>query len=109
MREGSAIGWSDVGAVCNFNLKEKGGLMITRLLKRKVVSDKVIAHFCQIVCSVVAGMVLVFGFLRLPTLELDEAQLFAACTRTLLLAGVFIVLGFQCRAWRRAGGAREKG
>ena len=76
--------------------------MITQLLKRSVASDKLVAHLCQIVCSVVAGLVLVFGFRRLPALELTEAQLFSACVQTLLLAGVFIILGFQCRAWRRA-------
>ncbi len=76
--------------------------MITRLLQWKVVSEKAVAHFCQIVCSLVAGLVLMFGFLRLPALELDETQLFSACVQTLFLAGVFIILGFQCRAWRRA-------
>ena len=76
--------------------------MITRLLKQRVASDKVVAHFCQIICSVVAGLVLMFGFLRLPALELAEPQLFSACVQTLFLAGVFIILGFQCRAWRRA-------
>lgn len=76
--------------------------MITRLLKQRVASGKVVAHFCQIVCSVVAGLVLVFGFRRLPAMELAEAQLFSACVQTLFLAGVFIILGFQCRAWRRA-------
>ena len=76
--------------------------MITQLLKQRVASDKAVAHFCQIVCSVVAGLVLMFGFLRLPALELTEPQLFSACVQTLFVAGVFIILGFQCRAWRRA-------
>ena len=84
------------------NAKEKGQFMITQLLKQRVASDKAVAHFCQIVCSVVAGLVLMFGFLRLPALELTEPQLFSACVQTLFLAGVFIILGFQCRAWRRA-------
>ena len=75
--------------------------MITQLLKQSVVSDKAVAHFCQMVCSVVAGLVLGFGFLRLPALELAEAQLFSTCVQTLCLAGVFIILGFQCRAWSR--------
>jgi hypothetical protein len=75
--------------------------MLAQLLKQRVASDKAAAHFCQIVCSVVAGLVLVFGFHRLPALELAEPQLFSACVQTLFLAGVFIVLGFQCRAWRR--------
>ena len=82
------------------NTKEKGQFTITQLLKQRVASDKAVAHFCQIVCSVVAGLVLVFGFRRLPTLELTEPQLFSACVQTLLLAGVFIILGFQCRAKR---------
>ncbi len=76
--------------------------MITQLLKRRVASDEALAHFCQIVCAAVAGLVLVFGFLRLPSLEFAEAKLFSACVQTLFLAGVFVVLGFQCRAWRRA-------
>ncbi len=76
--------------------------MITQLLKRRIASDKAVAHLCQMVCAVVAGAVLVFGFLRLPALELTEAQLFSACVQTLLLASLFIILGFQCRAWRRA-------
>ena len=76
--------------------------MINQLLKQRIASDRGMAHFCQIACSVVAGLVMVFGFLRLPELELAEAQLFSACVQTLFLAGVFIILGFQCRAWRRA-------
>jgi hypothetical protein len=76
--------------------------MITQLLKQRVASDKGVAHFCQIVCAVVAGLVLVFGFRRLPALELTESQIYSALTSTLLLAGVFVILGFQCRAWRRA-------
>jgi len=84
------------------NTKEKDHFMITRLLRRKITSEKRLAHICQIVCSLVAGLVLIFGFLRLPTLELTEAQLFSTCVQTLLLAGVFIILGFQCRAWRRS-------
>jgi hypothetical protein len=82
--------------------KEKGQFMIMQLLKRKIASEKQIAHFCQIVCSLVAALVLIFGFLRLPALELTEAQLFSACVQTLVLAGVFIILGFQSRAWRRS-------
>ncbi len=76
--------------------------MITRLLKQRVISEKAVAHFCQIMCAVVAGLVLVFGFRRLPTSELTAFQLFAACVQILFLAGVFIIIGFQCRAWRRA-------
>ena len=84
------------------NVKEKGQSMITQLLKQRVASDKAVAHFCQIVCSIAAVSVLVFGFRRLPALELAEAQLFSTCVQTLFLAGVFVILGFQCRAWRRA-------
>ena len=76
--------------------------MITQLLKQRVASDRGVAHFCQIVCSVVAGLVMVFGFRRLPAMELTEAQLFSTCVQTMFLAGVFIILGFQCRAWKRA-------
>jgi hypothetical protein len=76
--------------------------VITQLLKMKVVSDKRVAHFCQIVSAVVAGLVLVFGFRRLTTLELTEVELFATSVQTLFLAGVFIIIGFQCRVWRRA-------
>jgi len=87
--------------------------MIMRILKGTVVSDKSVAHFCQVVCSVVAGLVMVLGIRRLTILELDEAQLYFAMTGTLFLSGVFIVLGFQCRAWRRASchviGKREIG
>ena len=72
------------------------------MLKKTVVADKSVAHFCQIVCSITSGLVLVFGIRRLADMDLTEAQLFSTMSATLLLAGVFIVLGFQCRAWRRA-------
>jgi hypothetical protein len=75
--------------------------MIAQILKRTVIADKSVAHFCQIICSIVAGLVMVLGFRKLAELELAEAQLFSAMTGTLLLTGVFIILGFQCRAWRR--------
>jgi hypothetical protein len=75
--------------------------MIIRTLRRTVVADKTVAHFCQILCSLLAGLVMVFGIRRLSELNLTEAQLFSALTGTLLLSGLFIVLGFQCRAWRR--------
>jgi hypothetical protein len=76
--------------------------MIIQTLKRTVVADKGVAHFCQIICSVVAGLVMVFGIRRLTAMDLTESQLYTAMTGTLFLTGVFIVLGFQCRAWRRA-------
>ena len=76
--------------------------MITQLLKRTVLADKSVAHVCQIICAVVAGLVLLFGFRKLAELDLSEAQLFSASIQTLFLAGVFIILGFQCRAWKRA-------
>ena len=88
--------WRDVSS------KQKGQSMITQLLKWTVLADKSVAHICQIICSIVAGLVLLFGFRRLAELELSEAQLFSASIQTLFLAGVFIILGFQCRAWRRA-------
>ena len=76
--------------------------MIIQTLKRTVVADKSVAHFCQIVCSIVAGLVMVFGIRKLAAMDLTEPQLYTAMTGTLFLTGVFIVLGFQCRAWRRA-------
>ena len=76
--------------------------MIVKMLKRTVVADTSMAHFCQIVCAMVSGLVLVFGFRRLAELDLTESQLYTAMTGTLFLAGVFTILGFQCRAWRRA-------
>jgi hypothetical protein len=76
--------------------------MIIQTLKRTVVADKNVAHFCQIICSIAGGLVMVFGIRRLVELDLTEAQLYTAMTGTLFLAGVFIVLGFQCRAWRKA-------
>ena len=76
--------------------------MLVKMLKRTVVADKSVAHFCQIVCSIVSGLVLVFGIRRLAESDFAESQLYTALTSTLLLAGVFIILGFQCRAWRRA-------
>ncbi|HWW00461.1 MAG TPA: hypothetical protein VNZ64_12245 [Candidatus Acidoferrum sp.] len=76
--------------------------MMIQTLKRTVLADKSVAHFCQMVCSMVAGLVMVFGIRRLAVLDLTEAQLFSAMTGTLLLTGVFILLGFLCRAWRRA-------
>ncbi len=75
---------------------------MTRLLQKRILSDKKVAHLCQMLCAVVAGLVLVVGFGRLPALDLSEAQLLAACVQILFLAGVFIIIGFQCRAWRRA-------
>jgi hypothetical protein len=82
--------------------KQKGEFMIIQTLKRTVVADKSVAHFCQIVCSIVVGLVLVLGIRRLAGLDLDEAQLYSAMTSTLFLTGVFIILAFLCRAWRRA-------
>jgi hypothetical protein len=79
--------------------------MIMQTLKRTIVADKAVAHFCQIVCSLAGGLVLMLGILKLAVLDLDEAQLFSALTGTLLLTGVFIILGFLCRAWRRAAWA----
>ncbi len=76
--------------------------MIIQTLKRTVVADKSMAHLCQIVCSMVAGLVMVFGIRRLSVMDLTEAQLFSAMTDTLLLTGLFIGLGFLCRAWRGA-------
>jgi hypothetical protein len=76
--------------------------MITQLLKRSVVADKTVARICQIICSIVGGLVLAQGIRRLATLDLDEAQLYTALTGTLFLSGVFIVLAFLCRAWQRA-------
>ena len=76
--------------------------MMRRMLKRTVVADKSVAHFCQILCSIAAGLVLTFGIRRLAELDLTESQLFCAMTGTVLLTGVFVVLGFQCRAWRMA-------
>jgi hypothetical protein len=82
--------------------KEKGQFMIIQTLKRSVLADKSVAHFCQIVCSIVGALVMGLGIRKLAALDLTEAQLFVAMTGTVLLTGVFIVLGFLCRAWRRA-------
>ena len=76
--------------------------MIIQLLKRKVASDKSVAHVCQIICSIAAGLVLVLGIRRLAELELTESQLFLTLIGTLLLAGLFIVLAFLCRIWRKS-------
>ena len=75
---------------------------MTQILKKTVVPDRSVAHFCQIICSIVSALVLVFGIRRLVEMDLTEAQLYSALTGTLLVAGVFIVIGFQCRAWKRA-------
>lgn len=75
--------------------------MIVKMLKRTVVADQSVAHFCQIVCSIVSGLILVFGLRRLAGLDLAEYQLYTAMTGTLMLACAFTILGFQCRAWRR--------
>jgi hypothetical protein len=80
--------------------KLKGQFMIIQIFKRTIVADGSVAHVCQIICSIVAGLVTVLGFRRLAELQLTEAQLFSAMTSTLLLTGVFISLGFLCRAWR---------
>jgi len=81
--------------------KSKDQFMIIQTLKRPVAADKSVAHFCQIVCSIAAGSVMIFGIRRLAETDLTEAQLFSAMSSTLLLSGLFIVLGFLCRAWRR--------
>jgi uncharacterized membrane protein SirB2 len=75
--------------------------MIIQRLKRTVVAERNAAYFCHIVCSIAGGLVMVLGIWRLAELDLTQAQLYTAMTGTLFLAGVFIVLGFQCRAWRR--------
>jgi hypothetical protein len=74
--------------------------MIIQTLKRTVLADRSVAHFCQVVCSIVAGLVLALGIRTLAGLDLDEAQLYSAMTGTLSLSGVFIILAFLCRAWR---------
>ena len=79
--------------------------MMIQVLKKRIVADKSVAHFCLIGCSIVAGVVLVTGIRRLAEFDLPESDLFLAMTGTLVLTGVFIILGFQCRAWRRAMGA----
>lgn len=76
--------------------------MALKILNRRVVAEKSVAHFCQIVCSSVGGLVLVFGILKIAVLDLDEVQMFSALTDTLSLTGIFIILGFLCRAWRRS-------
>ncbi len=76
--------------------------MIRLMLTRTVVADKSVAHLCQVVCSLVAGLVLALGVRGLANADLTEPQLFSAMTGTLSLTGVFILLAFQCRAWRRA-------
>jgi hypothetical protein len=73
-----------------------------QLLKRTIVADKHVAHFCQVVCSIAAGLVLVLGIRKLAALDLTEAQLFSSMTGTLSLTGIFLALGFLCRGWRRA-------
>ena len=74
--------------------------MIIQMLRRRVLSEKRVAHICQILCSVTAGLVMILGFRRIAELDLTEAQLFTAITGTLCFSGVFIILGFLCRAWR---------
>jgi hypothetical protein len=76
--------------------------MIVQMFKKAVVADKRVAHLCQIVCAIASGLVLGFGIRKLAVLDLTETQLFSAMTETLFLAGVFIILGFQCRGWRRS-------
>lgn len=91
------------GQICHdAAFRQKAQFMMNQLLKRTVVADRRVAHAVQILCSLVAGLVLLLGFRRLNELELSEAQMFSASVQPLLLAGIFIILGFQCRAWRRA-------
>ena len=94
------------GRLCTFHLgmsdfKRERTLMM-QILKKTVVADKTVAHACQIICAVVSGLVLVFGIRRLADADLTGSELNSALTGTLFLTGVFIVIGFQCRAWRRA-------
>jgi hypothetical protein len=76
--------------------------MMIQIFKRSVVAERNVAHFCQMVCSITGALVMGFGIRKLAQLDFTEAQLYTALAGTLILAGVFIVLGFQCRAWRRA-------
>jgi hypothetical protein len=73
--------------------------MMIQTLKRKVATERDVAHFCQLVCSIAGALVMVLGIRRLADMDFTPAQLYTAMTDTLILAGVFIVLGFQCRAW----------
>ena len=75
--------------------------MIVQLLKRRIVADEIVAHVCQILCSIVGAMVLVLGFRRLEQMELTEAQLYSAMIETLLLAAAFIALALIFHVWRR--------
>ena len=75
--------------------------MIIQMLRRKVLSEKRVAHVCQILCSVTGGLVMVLGFRRIAELDLTEAQLFSAVTGTLCLTGVFIILAFLLRGWQK--------
>jgi hypothetical protein len=76
--------------------------MLIQMLKKTVVPDKSVTHVCQIICSLVAGLVLVLGIRRLADADLTHAQLHSELTGTLLLTGVFIIIGFQFRAWSKA-------
>lgn len=75
--------------------------MMIQLLKRTVVADKMVAHACEVLCSIVGAMVLVLGFRRLEQMELTEAQLYSAMIETLLLAAAFVGLALIFHVWRR--------
>lgn len=60
------------------------------------------AHVCQIACFITGTLVMVLGFRRISNLELTEQQLFTDTVATLLLSGVFVILGFVFHVWRRA-------
>ena len=76
--------------------------MILGLMRRRVTSEKTLAHFCQVTFSLGAALVMVFGFRRFEILDLDSHQLFMEVIGVVTLAGLFLVLSLICLLWRRA-------
>ena len=70
-------------------MNQKGQVMITRLLKRRIASDVALYRVSQGLCGVAGCLILVLGFSRLADLELTHAQL-------LLGIGMLLSLWLQC-------------
>jgi hypothetical protein len=85
-REVYGVSLSNSGAA---NVNQKGQIMITRLLKRRIASDVAWSKISQALVAIAGCLILVLGFDWLADLELTQAQL-------LLGIGVLFSLWLQC-------------
>ena len=66
-------------------------------LQRELLENGAVFRAVQMLCSLVAGLVLILGIKRLAELELNEAQVFFGSLGVIGVTGVFIMLGFILR------------